>query len=159
MGKKKIGKVLLMQTGNFIFEGKRDFIECRSVVGDWCVRWRKDSFMYASMRNLLCSEGGAVKDYLHCLATTIYVSSSYVHDLVSLSKRGSMPFMEGVSQLFIQEGNYEASVSKIPVDRTEAEILDEELERQEVIDGLIKAKEDADREEEMTEEKEDGVHD
>lgn len=136
-----------MQVGNFLLGIERtsrgNRLVCKAVSGAWSVMWREDSLMFAMMMNLIRqgAENENVRDYIHSLATVMFVVTTYPHDLVALSKKGKMPFFEGVTRLVSEQNKYEASLVEKPSEKEEEEALREVGEMQEVQDELEKLEE------------------
>lgn len=144
MGKKINNKWL--QVGNFLLGIEKSAtgrcLVCKAVANNWQVRWREDTMMFAMMMNLI-KEGGEnenIREYIHSLITVFFTVTTYPHDLVSLSKRQTMPFMEGVVKLVHEQNEYEQSVSgeAAPTPEQEEAALREVAETEEVKEELEK---------------------
>jgi len=136
MGKKKEEKWL--QVGGFELgierkQGERTLV-CRSLSKEWSLRYGESSMMYALMMNLIKegTENENIREYIHSLLTTFFVVTNHTHDLVRLGKEGAMPFMEGVAQLVMQEGAYEAEAYKASPEDDEEKVLKETVEQDEL---------------------------
>ncbi len=144
MGKKNENKWL--QVGNFLLGIEKSAtgrcLVCKAVANNWQVRWREDTMMFAMMMNLIKEgvESENVREYIHSLITVFFSVTTYPHDLVSLSKRQTMPFMEGVVKLVHEQNDYEQSVSgeAAPTPEQEEAALKEVAETEEVKEELEK---------------------
>ena len=140
MAKKKENKWL--QVGNFLLgvesniHGK--YVVLKTVSGNFTIRWRDDTMMFAMMLNIMkrASGDGNVREYLHSLITVMFVSTTYMHDLIALATKGEMPFCEGVARLIKEQSDYEESLAAKPTDEQDGEALDEVVRMQEVSDEL-----------------------
>lgn len=135
-----------LQVGNFLLGIEKSAtgmcLVCKAVANNWQIRWREDTVMYAMMMNLI-REGGEnenIREYIHSLITVFFTVTTYPHDLVSLSKRQTMPFMEGVVKLVHDQNEYEQSVSgeTAPTPEQEEAALREVAETEEVKEELEK---------------------
>jgi len=144
MGKKINNKWL--QVGNFLLGIEKSAtgrcLVCKAVANNWQVRWREDTMMFAMMMNLIRegAENENIREYIHSLITVFFTVTTYPHDLVSLSKRQTMPFMEGVVKLVHEQNDYEQSVSgeAAPTPEQEEAALKEVAETEEVKEELEK---------------------
>ena len=144
MSKKTENKWL--QVGNFLLGIEKSAtgrcLVCKAVANNWQVRWREDTMMFAMMMNLIKegAENENVREYIHSLITVFFSVTTYPHDLVSLSKRQTMPFMEGVVKLVHEQNEYEQSVSgeAAPTPEQEEAALKEVAETEEVKEELEK---------------------
>ena len=144
MSKKTENKWL--QVGNFLLGIEKSAtgrcLVCKAVANNWQVRWREDTMMFAMMMNLIKegAENENVREYIHSLITVFFTVTTYPHDLVSLSKRQTMPFMEGVVKLVHEQNEYEQSVSgeAAPTPEQEEAALKEVAETEEVKEELEK---------------------
>ncbi len=144
MGKKINNKWL--QVGNFLLGIEKSAtgrcLVCKAVANNWQIRWREDTMMFAMMMNLIKegAENENVREYIHSLITVFFSVTTYPHDLVSLSKRQTMPFMEGVVKLVHDQNEYEQSVSgeAAPTPEQEEAALKEVAETEEVKEELEK---------------------
>lgn len=144
MGKKIKNKWL--QVGNFLLGIEKSAtgrcLVCKAVANNWQIRWREDTMMFAMMMNLIKEgvESENVREYIHSLITVFFSVTTYPHDLVSLSKRQTMPFMEGVVKLVHEQNDYEQSVSgeAAPTPEQEEAALKEVAETEEVKEELEK---------------------
>ena len=144
MGKKNENKWL--QVGNFLLGIEKSAtgrcLVCKAVANNWQVRWCEDTMMFAMMMNLIKegAENENVREYIHSLITVFFSVTTYPHDLVSLSKRQTMPFMEGVVKLVHEQNEYEQSVSgeAAPTPEQEEAALKEVAETEEVKEELEK---------------------
>lgn len=135
-----------LQVGNFLLGIEKSAtgscLVCKAVANNWQVRWREGTMMFAMMMNLI-REGGEnenIREYIHSLITVFFTVTIYPHDLVSLSKRQTMPFMEGVVKLVHEQNEYEQSVSgeAAPTPEQEEAALREVAETEEVKEELEK---------------------
>ena len=144
MGKKIENKWL--QVGNFLLGIEKSAtgrcLVCKAVANNWQIRWREDTMMFAMMMNLIKEgvESENVREYIHSLITVFFSVTTYPHDLVSLSKRQTMPFREGVVKLVHEQNEYEQSVSgeAAPTPEQEEAALKEVAETEEVKEELEK---------------------
>lgn len=142
MSKKKDEKWL--QVGNFLLGVDKNahgsYVVLKTIVGNWSIRWREDTMMFASMLNIMRTavENEGAKEYLHSLVTVMFVATTYMHDLVALSTKQEMPFCQGVAQLLKDQQDFEESVAneKKPTKKEDEAALKEVAEMQEIQDEL-----------------------
>jgi hypothetical protein len=143
MSKKNENKWL--QIGNYLLgvdtNAHGSYVVLKSVAQNWSVRWREDTMMFATMLNIMkqAAENENVKEYLHSLITVMFITTSYMHDLVALSTKQQMPFCEGVAKLLKEQNDYEQSLAeKKPTKKEDEEALKEVVEMREVEEELEK---------------------
>ena len=140
---KKVKKEWL-HVGNFLLGVEKHSmgsrVICKSQAGNWQISWRDDTMMFQLMINLMKNENSHV--YLHALVAIMFTVSTYPHDLVSVSERGTMPVMEGIAALIADQTKYELSL-KPEVTQEENDKALEEVgemtEIQEELENLDKA--------------------
>lgn len=137
-----------MQVGNFLLGVDKNahgsYVVLKSVAQNWSVRWRDDTMMFAMMLNLMkrAVDDANTREYLHTLVTTMFITTSYLHDLLALANKQQMPFCEGVARLLKEQNDYEESLKKEkPTPEQEEEALKEVAEMQEIQDKLEKLEE------------------
>lgn len=147
MSKKNENKWL--QIGNYLLgvdtNAHGSYVVLKSVAQNWSVRWREDTMMFATMLNIMkqAAENENVKEYLHSLITVMFITTSYMHDLVALSTKQQMPFCEGVAKLLKEQNDYEQSLAeKKPTKKEDEEALKEVVEMREVEEELEKLDEE-----------------
>lgn len=146
MGKKNEGKWL--QVGNFLLGIDRNahgaYVVLKSVAQNWSIRWRDDTMMFAMMTNVMtrAADDENVKEYLHSLITVMFVSTTYLHDLVALSTKQQMPFCEGVARLLKEQTDYESSLERKPTEHEDEEALKEVGDMQQVKEELERIEEE-----------------
>lgn len=115
------------QVGNYLLGIEKNatggFVVCKTLSGNWSVRWRDDTMMYGMMLNLIETE--AAREYLHSLVTLMFVASTYPHDLVALTEKGELPLMQGVIELVNEQAKYEASLRPQPTEEEDQETVAE----------------------------------
>ena len=142
MGKKKEDKWL--QVGNFLLGIDKNahgaYVVLKSVAQNWSVRWRDDTMMFAMMTNTMtrAMEDNNIKEYLHSLITMMFITTTYLHDLVALATKQQMPFCEGIAKLLKEQTDYEASLEKKPTEEEDKEALEEVVRMREVEEELEK---------------------
>lgn len=148
MSKKNENKWL--QIGNYLLgvdtNAHGSYVVLKSVAQNWSVRWREDTMMFATMLNIMkqAAENENVKEYLHSLITVMFITTSYMHDLVALSTKQQMPFCEGVAKLLKEQNDYEQSLAeKKPTKKEDEEALKDVVEIREVEEELEKLDEEA----------------
>lgn len=99
------------------------FVVCRSIAGNWSVRWRDDTLMYGMMLSIVGNEG--VREYLHSLILAMFTVTTYTHDLVALANDGNMPFMQGLIELVNRQNDYEKSLKPEATEEEHAEALED----------------------------------
>lgn len=140
--KKKDDGAKWLQVGNFLLgvDTNKDFssVVLKSVSGNWRVSWREDTLMFSMMLNAMrrAAVDDNVKEYLHSLITVMFVSTTYLHDLVALSTKGEMPFCEGIAKLLKEQTDYEQSLEKKPTEEEEAEALKDVGETEQINEEL-----------------------
>lgn len=151
MGKKNENKWI--QVGSFEIGIEKNSIGsmlvCRSIAQNWSVRWRDDTMMFGLMLSLAREEGA--REYLHSLIMTMFAVTTYPHDLVAISEKKEMPFMEGLIELINKQNEYEASLRPQPTDEENEKSLEEMRRMAEVENELNEMLEEADNEEVHTE--------
>ena len=144
MGKKV--KKEWLHVGNFLLGVEKHSlgsrVVCKSQAGNWQISWRDDTMMFQLMINLMKNENS--HEYLHALVAIMFTVTTYPHDLVSVSERGTMPVMEGIAGLIAEQTNYELSLKPEATqeenDKALAEVVEmteiqEELEKLDEADG------------------------
>ena len=133
-----------LQVGNFLLGVDKNahgqYVVLKAVSGQWSVRWRDDSLMFAMMLNLMkrAAEDDNVKEYLHSLITVMFITTTYLHDLVALSTKQEMPFCEGIAKLLKEQNDYEQSLEKKPTDEEDKKALEEVGQMTEIQEELEK---------------------
>ena len=133
-----------LQVGNFLLGVDKNahgqYVVLKAVSGQWSVRWRDDSLMFAMMLNLMkrAAEDDNVKEYLHSLITVMFITTTYLHDLVALSTKQEMPFCEGIAKLLKEQNDYEQSFEKKPTDEEDKKALEEVGQMTEIQEELEK---------------------
>ena len=143
---KKTEESKWMQVGNFLLgvdtNAHGSYVVLKSVADNWSIRWHESCTMFAMMLNVMrqAVENESVKEYLHSLITVMFISTTYLHDLVALSTKHEMPFCEGIAKLLKEQNDYEESLApkKEPTAEEEEQALHEVGEMQEVKDELEK---------------------
>ena len=137
-----------LQLGNFLLGVDKNahgsYVVLKSVSQNWSVRWRDDTMMFAMMLNIMkrAAEDDNVKEYLHSLITMMFITTTYLHDLVALSTKQEMPFCEGIAKLLKEQNDYEQSLEKKPTDEEDEAALKEVAEMREVEEELEKLDEE-----------------
>ena len=125
------------QVGNYLLGIEKNatgsFLVCKTVAGNWSVRWRDDTIMFGLMLSIVRNE--AAEEYLHALITLMFTASSYPHDLVALMNKTELPVIQGFTKLIAEQNDYEASLKPQPTEEENQESLKEmkmiaEMEKQ-----------------------------
>ena len=147
-----------LQVGNFLLgvekKSQMRYVVLKAVSDNWRVYWSEQSLMFAMMLQLMqraASDDGA-KEYLHSLITMMFVTTTYMHDLVALSTKSEMPFCEGIAKLLKEQNDYEESLKEQPTEKDEKEALEEVVRMREVEEELEKLDEDEQKEEKPSDE-------
>ena len=135
-----------LQVGNYLLGVDKNahgsYVVVKSVAQNWSIRWREDTTMFAMMLNVMnmAAENENVKEYLHSLITMMFITTSYMHDLVALSTKQQMPFCEGIAKLLKEQTDYEESLAKEkkPTKKEDEAALKEIVEMREVEEELEK---------------------
>ena len=133
-----------LQIGNFLLGVDKNqngaYVVLKSVAQNWSVRWRDDTTMFAMMLNTMkrATEDNAIKEYLHSLISIMFISTTYLHDLVALATKKEMPFCEGVAKLIKEQNDYEESLKEVPTEEEDKKALEEVGEMQQVAEELEK---------------------
>lgn len=133
-----------LQIGNFLLGVDKNqngaYVVLKSVAQNWSVRWRDDTTMFAMMLNTMkrATEDNAIKEYLHSLVSVMFISTTYLHDLVALATKKEMPFCEGVAKLIKEQNDYEESLKEVPTEEEDKKALEEVGEMQQVAEELEK---------------------
>lgn len=129
-----------LHVGNFLLGVEKHSmgsrVMCKSQVGNWQISWRDDTMMFQLMISLMKNPNS--HEYLHALVAIMFTVTTYPHDLVSVSKRGTMPVLEGVAALIAEQAKYELSVAEQPTAEEDAKALAEVGELTEVEEELEK---------------------
>jgi hypothetical protein len=140
---KKVKKEWL-HVGNFLLGVEKHSmgsrVVCKSQAGNWQISWRDDTMMFQLMINLMKNENS--HEYLHALVAIMFTVSTYPHDLVSVSERGTMPVMEGIAALIADQTKYELSLKPEATQEENDKALEEVgemTEIQEELENLDKA--------------------
>jgi hypothetical protein len=140
---KKVKKEWL-HVGNFLLGVEKHSmgsrVVCKSQAGNWQISWRDDTMMFQLMINLMKNENS--HEYLHALVAIMFTVSTYPHDLVSVSERGTMPVMEGIAALIADQTKYELSLKPEATQEENDKALEEVgemTEIQEEFENLDKA--------------------
>lgn len=96
---------------------------CRSIAKNWSVRWRDDTMMFGMMLSIARNENA--REYLHSLLTVMFVVTTYPHDLVALTEKNEMPFMQGVADLLHNQNEYESSMRPQPTEEENQQAIEE----------------------------------
>lgn len=129
MAKKNDDKWL--QMGNFLLGVEKNahgqYVVLKSVVGNWKITWRDDTLMFAMMLNIMkrAVDDVNVREYLHSLVTVMFITTTYMHDLVALSTKQQMPFCEGIARLLKEQNDYEESLKEKPTEEEDKKALEE----------------------------------
>ena len=144
MGSKKKDEGKWLQVGNFLLGVDRNrngqYVVLKAVSNGWKIYWRDDTMMFAMMLNLMrrAAEDENAKEYLHSLITMMFITTTYLHDLVALSTKQEMPFCEGIAKLLKEQNDYEESLKEKPTEEEEKEALEETVRMREVEEELEK---------------------
>lgn len=150
MAKKEENKWL--QVGSFLLgvekKARCKYVVLKAVSDAWRIYWSEDSLMFAMMLQLMkhAAEDESVKEYLHSLITMMFITTTYLHDLVALSTKQEMPFCEGIAKLLKEQNDYEESLKEKPTDEEDKQALKEVGEMQEIQDELEKLEDGEDAE-------------
>ena len=142
MAKKEENKWL--QVGNFLLgvekKSQMRYVVLKTVSDSWRIYWSEESLMFAMMLQLMkrATEDESVKEYLHSLITMMFITTTYLHDLVALSTKQEMPFCEGIAKLLKEQNDYEESLKEKPTDEEDKKALEETVRMQETLDELEK---------------------
>ena len=137
-----------MQIGNFLLGIDKNahgaYVVLKSVAQNWSIRWREDTMMFAMMTNTMtrAMEDDNVKEYLHSLITMMFITTTYLHDLVALATKQQMPFCEGIAKLLKEQTDYEESLDKKPTEEEDAKALEEVGRMQQIQEELEKLEEE-----------------
>ena len=137
-----------LQVGNFLLGVEKNahgqYVVLKTVVSNWKITWSDTTMMFAMMLNIMkrAAEDENVKEYLHSLITVMFITTTYLHDLVALSTKQEMPFCEGIAKLLKEQNDYEASLEKKPTEEEDRKALEEVGEMQEISDELEKLDEE-----------------
>lgn len=137
-----------LQVGSFLLGVDRNahgqYVILKSVADNWRVIWRDDTLMFAMMLNIMkrAAEDDNVREYLHSLITVMFITTTYLHDLVALSTKQEMPFCEGIARLLKEQNDYEASLEKKPTEEEDAKALEETVQMRDIEEELEKLDED-----------------
>lgn len=142
MGKKV--KKEWLHVGNFLLGVEKHSmgsrVVCKSQAGNWQISWRDDTMMFQLMISLMKNENSY--EYLHALVAIMFTVTTYPHDLVSVSERGTMPVMEGIAALIADQTKYELSLKPEATQEENDKALEEVgemTEIQEELENLDKA--------------------
>lgn len=137
-----------MQVGNFLLGVEKNahgqYVVLKTVVSNWKITWRDTTMMFAMMLNIMrrAAEDDNAKEYLHSLVTMMFITTTYLHDLVALSTKTEMPFCEGIAKLLKEQNDYEESLKEKPTEEEDAKALEEVGRMQEISNELEKLEEE-----------------
>lgn len=138
------------QVGNYLLGVEKNatggFLVCKTLAGNWSVRWRDDTMMYGLMLGIIGTE--AAREYLHSLLTLMFAVTTYPHDLAALAEKGEMPLMQGVVGLINEQAEYEASLKPQPTEEENQETIAEMKQMAEIEKELNEMAEEEEKEEE-----------
>ena len=138
MGKKV--KKEWLHVGNFLLGVEKHSmgsrVVCKSQAGNWQISWRDDTMMFQLMISLMKNENSY--EYLHALVAIMFTVTTYPHDLVSVSERGTMPVMEGIAGLIAEQTKYELSLKPEATQEENDKALEEVGEMTEIQEELEK---------------------
>lgn len=129
-----------LHVGNFLLGVEKHSlgsrVVCKSQVGNWQISWRDDTMMFQLMINLMKQPNS--HEYLHSLIAIMFTVTTYPHDLVSVSERGTMPVMEGIVGLIAEQAKYELSLKPEATQEENDKALEEVGEMTEIQEELEK---------------------
>lgn len=129
-----------LHIGNFLIGVEKHSlgsrVMCKSQAGNWQISWRDDTMMFQLMINLMKNPNS--HEYLHALVAIMFTVTTYPHDLVSVSERGTMPVMEGIAGLIAEQTKYELSLKPEASQEDNDKALAEVGEMAEIQDELEK---------------------
>ena len=137
-----------LQVGNFLLGVEKNahgqYVVLKTVVSNWKITWRDTTMMFAMMLNIMrrAAEDDNAKEYLHSLVTMMFITTTYLHDLVALSTKTEMPFCEGIAKLLKEQNDYEESLKEKPTEEEDAKALEEVGRMQEISNELEKLEEE-----------------
>lgn len=129
-----------LQVGNFLLgvektsAGSR--VMLKSKAGNWQLSWRDDTMMFQLMISLMQNPNS--HEYLHSLVAIMFTVTTYPHDLVSVSERGTMPVLEGIAGLIAEQTKYELSLKPEATQEENEKALAEVGEMTEIQEELEK---------------------
>jgi hypothetical protein len=127
-----------LHVGNFLLGVEKHSmgsrVICKSQAGNWQISWRDDTMMFQLMINLMKNENS--HEYLHALVAIMFTVTTYPHDLVSVSERGTMPVMEGIAALIADQTKYELSLKPEATQEENDKALEEVGEMTEIQEEL-----------------------
>ena len=127
-----------LHVGNFLLGVEKHSmgsrVVCKSQAGNWQISWRDNTMMFQLMINLMKNENS--HEYLHALVAIMFTVSTYPHDLVSVSERGTMPVMEGIAALIADQTKYELSLKPEATQEENDKALEEVGEMTEIQEEL-----------------------
>lgn len=136
---KKVKKEWL-HVGNFLLGVEKHSmgsrVVCKSQAGNWQISWRDDTMMFQLMISLMKNENSY--EYLHALVVIMFTVTTYPHDLVSVSERGTMPVLEGIAGLIAEQTKYELSLKPEATQEENDKALEEVGEITEIQEELEK---------------------
>ncbi len=136
---KKVKKEWL-HVGNFLLGVEKHSmgsrVICKSQAGNWQISWRDDTMMFQLMISLMKNENS--HEYLHALVAIMFTVTTYPHDLVSVSERGTMPVLEGIAGLIAEQTKYELSLKPEATQEENDKALEEVGEMTEIQEELEK---------------------
>ena len=129
-----------LHVGNFLLGVEKHSmgsrVICKSQAGNWQISWRDDTMMFQLMISLMKNENS--HEYLHALVAIMFTVTTYPHDLVSVSERGTMPVMEGIAALIADQTKYELSLKPEATQEENDKALEEVGEMTEIQEELEK---------------------
>lgn len=129
-----------LHVGNFLLGVEKHSlgsrVVCKSQAGNWQISWRDDTMMFQLMINLMKNPNS--HEYLHAMVAIMFTVTTYPHDLVSVSERGTMPVLEGIAGLIAEQAKYELSLKPEATQEENDKALGEVAEMAEVKEELEK---------------------
>ncbi len=129
-----------LHVGNFLLGVEKHSmgsrVICKSQAGNWQISWRDDTMMFQLMISLMKNENSY--EYFHALVAIMFTVTTYPHDLVSVSERGTMPVMEGIAGLIAEQTKYELSLKPEATQEENDKALEEVGEMTEIQEELEK---------------------
>lgn len=129
-----------LHVGNFLLGVEKHSlgsrVMCKSQAGNWQISWRDDTMMFQLMINLMKNPNS--HKYLHSLIAIMFTVTTYPHDLVSVSERGTMPVLEGIAGLIAEQAKYELSLKPEATQEENDKALEEVGEMTEIQEELKK---------------------
>lgn len=104
------------------------------VAGQWRIRWREDTYIYAVLTRLM--EDEKCSGYVQALLTLFYAATNYPHDFAAVAETHEIPFIDGFCKLMKEQTERELAFHGEATEEQDEAVLKEVGEMQDIMDEL-----------------------